>query len=657
NILVFDKEGARVPKKINTESLQEVVEVYHLEKDKDQNVWAATSSGLFGLTNGSGKFKKISFKSSEIDKAVVTTISQINSKEIFISTYENGIWRLEKRGERFFLEPIEGVESSSGTFAAAIQDYQGKVFVSHWGKSIQSYQKVQAGLKHIKDYPFPHLVYEMEQNPDSTGIWIASAQGLFFLDYLKDSILVEKLFADRFISANSLVFDRDGHLWVSTDQGLVLYEDPQIVDQDYDSAPENHVKVFDVADGLPANGFNFKSFTKTHDGKLAFGSTNGYTLFDPKDITEYPVQARPTITQVLVNNKEVRGREKYGLISYQGKEIEELILEPGERTFTFRFSAMDYGDPQATQFEYRLRDRNGMLINRGNERFVRYFNLEQGEYNFELYASNSENVWNPEPRRLALRLKPYFYETPWFYALLLILGLMVMYAIYRNRTEHLRKKQQLTELENAILRIQMNPHFMFNSLNSIRAYLRSRDTKVASKYLKHLAKLMRKVLDIAKESEISIKEDLVFLTEHMEAEKIRFEDSFSYEIVMDEGVEAEEVMIPTMMLQPFVENAIIHAFKRNSKGGLLTLRYRIEGKQLICEVGDNGIGRQATATQRPEDHKSKATEITLQRLALIREKTGEPASLEIIDLFDSDNEPAGTRVEIRLPLNQKSSLS
>ncbi|MEM6766515.1 MAG: histidine kinase, partial [Bacteroidota bacterium] len=525
---------------------------------------------------------------------------------------------------------------TSGSISAICERYNGQILTAQWRHEIQLYQDAVGSLTLKDAIPFSPLVYAMAESPDSSKIWIASAQGLYWINTLTDKFSIHKdtIFSSRFLAANGLVFDDDNKMWVSTNKGLVQYSPEKAENADPDGPPPNVFRVFTVADGLPSNEFNFWSFTKTRNGELAFGTTNGYILFNPKDITEYPVEAKPTITQILVNNQEVKGREKFGKATYQGEEIEELILKPAERTFTFRFSAMDYGDPQATQFEYRLRKKNGDLINKGNERFVRYFNLEQGEYVFELYASNSENVWNETPRRLALRLKPYFYETPWFYALLAAVGLGIIYGIYRNRTEHLRKKQQLAELENAILRIQMNPHFIFNSLSSIQAYMLDKDTKVANKYLIHLSRLMRKILDIAEKPQISVGEDIELLTEYMEAEKLRFEQAFSYKIEKVGDMDEDEVMIPTMILQPFVENAIIHGFKKNSKEGVLTVRYRKDLKYLICEVRDNGIGRQASTREKKKGHNSKATVITNRRLALIQEKMGQPASLEILDLFD-----------------------
>ncbi|MEM8898787.1 MAG: histidine kinase [Bacteroidota bacterium] len=648
-LILENTQGEKIDEKVLSQLVgdtQSEYEIYSIREDQEGNKWVGSTGGLYLISGNALKPKNVKL----ISKGFIRSVEELSDGQKFALTLGHGIMALNFGREGY--ELTEPIRPTQGAILALCEKYDGKIWVSQWRNSLQLLERASDSLVEKASIPFSPFVYAIEESPDSAKIWVATVNGLYWIDNFVETPILHKdtIFSSRFLSANGLVFDEADRMWVSTNTGLVQYSPELVEETDLDGPPPNVFRVFTQSDGLPANEFNFGAFTKTSEGKLAFGSTNGYTIFHPDEILKYPVEAKPTISQILVNNREVTGKEKYGSIQYKGEELEELILEPGERTFTFRFSAMDYGDPQSTQFEYRLRDRNGKLINTGNESFVRYFNLGQGEYIFELYAANSENSWNPKPQRLALQLKPYFYETTWFMALLALIGLGIMYAVYRYRINNERKKHRMAELENAILRIQMNPHFIFNSLSSVRSYMLSRDTKVANKYLVHLSKLMRKILDVAEESEISVGEDLALLTEYIEAEKLRFEDSFTYTIEMGEGFDEDEYMIPTMILQPFVENAIIHGFKKNAQKGILTLSYRQEGEQLICEVRDNGVGRQAAATHKAKGHTSKATEITHRRLQLIRERTRKPASLEIIDLSDQEGGAIGTKVVIRLPI-------
>lgn len=625
-------------------------DIYSIRQDSEGNKWVGTSNGLFLFSGQSRLPVKIKSQKEELESGVIISVEELSDGRKLVLTFGKGILGLESVGSGY--ELTERLPITKGRIPGICERFNGQIWVSDWRNSLQLFEPLLDSFVLKHSIPFSPFVHAIVESPDSSKVWIATAQGLYWVDHLAETPALHKdyIFSDRFLVANGLVFDDADRMWVSTNTGIVQYSPELNKEVDGDGPPPNIFRVYTVSDGLPANEFNFWSFTKTEDGRLAFGSINGYTLFDPEEIVSYSVEAKPTITRVFVQDEEVRGREKYRSIQFEGEELEELVLEPKERTFTFWFSAMDYGDPQSAQFEYRLRDRNGELINSGKEDFVRYFDLAPGEYILELYTANSENVWNPEPKRIALKLKPYFYETPWFIALLALIGLGAMYGVYRYRINNERKKHRMAELENAILRIQMNPHFIFNSLSSIRAYMLSQDTKVANKYLVHLSKLMRKILDVAEESEISVGEDLELLTEYIEAEKLRFEDSFTYTIERGEGFDEDEYMIPTMILQPFVENAIIHGFKKNAQEGILTLSYRQEGEQLVCEVRDNGVGRQTAATQKAKGHTSKATEITQRRLQLIRERTRKPASLEIIDLTGREGTATGTKVVIRLPI-------
>ncbi len=649
NLILENEKGEKIDEIVFSQLVGDTdgnYDVYSIKQDSKGNKWIGTGMGLFLISGNSLTRRNV----KRLSGGAFKSVEELSDGRKLALTFGRGLMALTSGETGYKL--TENIASTQGQILDICEKFNGQIWISEWRNSLKLLEFASDSFIVKQSIPFLSFVHAIVESPDSAKIWVASDKGLFWIDNYAETPVLHKdyAFSDRFVVANGLVFDDSDRMWVSTNTGIVQYSPELNKEVGGDEPPPNIFRVYTVSDGLPANEFNFWSFTKTKDGRLAFGSTNGYTLFDPEEIVSYSVEAKPTITRVFVQDEEVRGREKYRRIQFEGEEIEELVLEPKERTFTFWFSAMDYGDPQSAQFEYRLRDRNGELINSGKEDFVRYFDLVPGEYILELYAANSENVWNPEPKRIALKLKPYFYETPWFIALLALIGLGAMYGVYRYRINNERKKHRMAELENAILRIQMNPHFIFNSLSSIRAYMLSQDTKVANKYLVHLSKLMRKILDVAEESEISVGEDLELLTEYIEAEKLRFEDSFTYTIERGEGFDEDEYMIPTMILQPFVENAIIHGFKKNAQEGILTLSYRQEGEQLICEVRDNGVGRQTAATQKAKGHTSKATEITQRRLQLIRERTRKPASLEIIDLTGQEGNATGTKVVIRLPI-------
>lgn len=248
--------------------------------------------------------------------------------------------------------------------------------------------------------------------------------------------------------------------------------------------------------------------------------------------------------------------------------------------------------------------------------------------------------------------------------LLTFFSVFLLYRSFQNKKHNLELhelknaseyKQQVAELEVKSLRSQMNPHFIFNSLNSIRNYIIKNEPHIASNYLAQFATLMRKILDASQQSFIYIDEELEMLKLYLELELMRFSQRFNYHIELESEIEHANYKIPSMVLQPFIENAIWHGLLNKEDGeGELTIRFKEFGddaNQIVCEITDNGIGRKKSAEYKNslKQHKSKGLEITRERL--IRLSNGEiQEPIEFIDLTDDQGNALGTRVLIHLPI-------
>jgi sensor histidine kinase YesM len=213
--------------------------------------------------------------------------------------------------------------------------------------------------------------------------------------------------------------------------------------------------------------------------------------------------------------------------------------------------------------------------------------------------------------------------------------------------------KSILELQQATSRLQMNPHFIFNSLNSIPGYIANNNTTEAKWYLSKFAKLMRLILDNAKEEFIPLSDDIYILDNYLLLEKMRMNDKFDYSVVCDEAIETDAVEIPPMIIQPFVENAILHGLKHKEGKGFLEIKFSQKGNVLICEVTDNGIGRKAAADLKIKsaaEHKSSAIMITEERLKRLGKEFQQEAGVEIIDLKGADDKACGTKVIIKIPI-------
>ncbi len=239
-------------------------------------------------------------------------------------------------------------------------------------------------------------------------------------------------------------------------------------------------------------------------------------------------------------------------------------------------------------------------------------------------------------------------------SLILVLGL-IGYFISDRRRRQARYEKDAAQLETQALRSQMNPHFIFNALNSINAFVQKNDSDQASAYLSKFARLMRLVLENSRQGEVPLKDDLEALDLYMNLERARSRDAsgaekFDYSIVVDPSIDQEDTLVPPLVIQPFVENAIWHGMSGKEEKGHITLNVSRRGDELVMAIEDDGVGRRPpTTTPGPEaavKKRSLGTTITQARLDLPEKQKGKPAGFKYIDL------PKGTRVEVSLPVGE-----
>jgi sensor histidine kinase YesM len=212
------------------------------------------------------------------------------------------------------------------------------------------------------------------------------------------------------------------------------------------------------------------------------------------------------------------------------------------------------------------------------------------------------------------------------------------------------------EMEMQALRAQMNPHFIFNCLNSINRFIMKNESQAASDYLTQFSRLMRMVLNNSKKSWILLEDEIEMLKLYLDMEKLRFKNAFDYDIYCGEGVDPSSLCIPPLLMQPFVENAVWHGLMHKKENGLVSISFSLEKDILHCTVIDNGVGRSEAAragNQSAQLHKSMGIEITRERLALInKELNDEKVVLHIEDMTDSEGNASGTRVDLSIRYQQ-----
>jgi hypothetical protein len=317
------------------------------------------------------------------------------------------------------------------------------------------------------------------------------------------------------------------------------------------------------------------------------------------------------------------------------------------------FAGISHRSNKKIMYHYKLLNGADTLSEVTANRDVEFLSLRPGHYTFMVAASNSSGI-ESEPARFSFFIQPAWWQTWWFKLLLAAGFIAVVYIVYRNQLKKLREKFTVERTQASLhltaLRAQMNPHFIFNIMNSIRQYMQNNNSASAEKYLSSFAKHLRNTLDNSEVQEISLEEEIDALKIYAELEMQGIENGFEFEIQCDKEISLSETMLPSLLLQPFVENAIKHGIHgMNGKGKITVCLKQIEHSILIV-IEDNGIGREEASKQNLErkgKHISHGTRMAFDRIEAYNKAYNKKIKATIVDLTKS-GKSTGTRVEIRV---------
>lgn len=444
-----------------------------------------------------------------------------------------------------------------------------------------------------------------------------------------------------------LCMDRDGNLWFASSNGLSRYDERN-----------NQLRTFYQTDGLLSNVIINVELIDTARNILFVSTDKGLCLFEPDKIVA-SAGAPPTfITGIRVSDKPV---------SFARTGRLELLYD--ENDVRIEFTGVNFTNGFTNRYQYSM-EKEGAPPNwkeAGTDNFANFLNLPPGHYHFQARAANSDGIWGREDAILSIVIHPPWWET-WTFRVTLMccLGLLawVFYRRQIERTENREKekaqvRQQLADLEMKALRSQMNPHFVFNALNSVQNFILKNETREASRYLTKFARLMRLILENSESPMVPLAREIELLRYYTELEQLRFNHRFAFDFIIDENLNAESVSIPGMLIQPHIENAIWHGLMHKTDTGHLWVRFRkLDEKTLLCEIEDDGVGRMRAAEiekDRPKNHRSTGLANIRHRLDLLNAQLAEDIRLDFEDLYDEREKALGTRVSVRMPMHRSTS--
>ena len=453
-------------------------------------------------------------------------------------------------------------------------------------------------------------------------LWMCDLQaGLIEYDYQNNTFI--RLTENEGLLSNNCfwtVVDTKGMLWISTDKGLCRYDPLQ---KKFTAYQEN--------EGLPAAPPTYLS--ADNEGNVYMPNKKGYYVWNTADVKDKVKEGKIFLSDALLFNWHLNIDTTYSFL-YKENSIE------------FLFGLLSYEDRDAVILEYSLNSHSWVTTDFHS--YISFANLAPGKYDLAVRIKH-EHI--PE-LHIHFTIAKAFWQQWWFFVLLFAGLLAVIVLLVSNRLQRYRNesslKQKAMESEMSALRSQMNPHFIFNTLNSINSYIIENKKDEASEYLTDFSRLIRTILDHSQKRVVTLNEELNALKLYLELESKRLEASFDYRIHTGAGVDAASVLLPPLIIQPFVENAIWHGLRGKKYGGHIEISINNGGDGLLIVVQDDGVGRSiAGKAEKVKETNSFGTAATIQRILL-----HDPGStIDIEDLFTENGEAAGTKVTISLHHN------
>ncbi len=561
--------------------------LYSIYETRDSAIWIGTLGGGIAKFNPSTEELEIIplVKDGDIETKSIRSFYEDKQNTLWIGTRKEGLFSYNRQTKQFKHHPPQRPEINVNTISHIMEDSDGRLWLgTRWG--LASYDR--DSLKYTvyqTGYLTNNQIYQIVEDKKReelilvtfrSGLHIFNKKNrkseLVFQHDDKDStspssnsmMCIEAMNSDSFLigtySGGLNIFDRrnltftsitsedglpndviygilkenDDTYWLSSNNGLIEYK-----------WKTTKFTSYNLSHYLQDLEFNEGAYFKASDQTMYFGGQKGFNYFKPKDLKRSSVPPRIALTSFKVADKEVDLKTD---INYQN----EIKISYDENLISFGFSALSYSNSKDNRYQYKLVGFDDDWIDAGARREAFYTHLSPGSYTFRVRASNHLGQWSVIDKLVRITVAPPYWQTWWFRS---ILGLLVMAIIgliiwIRTRSIATSYKHKMVDLELKALRSQMNPHFIFNSLNSIQYFVLKNEPKEAYNYLTKFSSLMRMILQNSRVKYISLQEEYDWLYTYLDLEKLRMENELDYKIEIEDSLDPDHLYVPSMLVQP-----------------------------------------------------------------------------------------------------------
>lgn len=610
----------------------------------DGSIWLGSEKGISILKNE--KIENISFGKSFKQESPINCFYKDSKNVIWIGG-QNGLCSMKQNGSSYLTTyyklPIKTNEKDGYAVWSIIEDQKGNIWAGTYLEGLYKLENNQFKRQTITS-PEP-VTTAFDLCKDKYGnLYAATLNGVLMFNIEQHRY---KLISEKDGLSSELVYaigitKNSNFLWAGTNQGVNRIDVNKL---QYDFID---ILKYGKNDGFTGVESNSHGIFEDNDSSIWFGTVNGLIRYNPKEFLANDNLSKTNITTIK--------------LAYA-----DTLLESGSKlpyslnNISFYFDGICLTAPEKVLYSYKLENYDKDWSPYTDVNSTKYDNLPPGKYTFKVKSCNNEGIWNIEPVVFIFTIESPFYKTWWFIMMCILFISAIVIVIFRLRVRQIKRKQQaefeqLVEVSKAelkALRAQMNPHFVFNSLNSIQHYILNSKGDEAAKYLNKFAKLIRIILNNSEKPTVTINEDVEALRLYLELERMRFENKFDYTIQIDDSIDGDYDEIPPMLIQPYLENAILHGINPKDGFGKMTISIKVVNQFIKISIIDDGIGREKSraiqSLQPAARHKSLGMKITKDRVRILNNLHQSNLNVNIIDLYNDKKEPIGTQVDLFIP--------
>jgi len=679
--------------------------VYAIAKDKNNNIWVAVNKDNIGYFDGQ-TFRKIVHDSLVLGVKIKTIASDTLGR-LWIGTEGKGVYCLDDSGVKVFNTANNAI--TDDWIIHMVADANNRIWVATQSSGIQCFvpdsDSTFQSLSFNNQNGLPDkYIQSLTTDDKNNKLWFVCRNGkVGFIDkeykiniFGKSNGLPEKsiktitvdgygncylgipgagvygsetlnksekvnfkkvMVSGKTYSTNiySMICDSKGNLWLGTENGVHKFT------KDLNSNWFTDVTHFKKDDGFLGIENCHNSIGTDGKDNLWFGTMNGLVYYNSGFESGIQDPPRLHLAETLLYNQSV-SQSKYDQCFSTIPDNIGSYLPYDQNHLSFRFEAVHVNFPDQLQYRYMLEGADAKWSAWSTEKRINFSGIAPGKYCFKVQSTFDESqVSNTE--QLCFNIGKPFWEENGFRLALSLIGLGIIFTIVKVRESAIRKKalvqtrdltlkNELLTLEQKALQLQMNPHFIFNALNSIQSLVVNHEPEAARKQIQNFALLMRGILNNSRNKTINLQTEIELLTKYLNMEQFCQKNEFTFTIKVAEDIHQEETEIPSMLIQPYVENAIIHGISHLSVLGQVENVFEMQDPLLTCTITDNGVGRKRAdelSLLRNEGHTSVSMEVTGQRLNALMNQSG-VSGQEIIDLYNDQGKATGTKVLLRIPV-------